>query len=272
MNLGTQVTSEAPAPDPAPRLSVVDVSVRFGGLTALDEVSFDVPAGQVVGVIGPNGAGKTTLFNVICGFTRPRSGKLLLDGAPLHPSPHKLTGRGIARTLQGLGLFERMTVLENVLTGADRDARGGFVSGLLGLPRADRDDREGREAAMTLLEELGLADLAQALPSTLSHAHAKRVALARALISRPRLLLIDEPAGGLGAEDIDDLAALVTDLPNRWDGCSVVLVEHHVDLVMQVCNSVVVLDFGKVIACGTPAEVAADDGVTEAYLGAEVSA
>jgi branched-chain amino acid transport system ATP-binding protein len=272
MNLGTQVTSEAPASEPAPRLSVVDVSVRFGGLTALDGVSFDVPAGAVVGVIGPNGAGKTTLFNVVCGFTRPQQGSLRLDGVPLRPSPHRLTRRGIARTLQGLGLFERMTVLDNVLTGADQNARAGFVSGLLGLPRADRDDVRARTAAMALLEELGLADLSHALPSTLSYAHAKRVSLARALISEPRLLLLDEPAGGLGGEDIAELVALVTELPKRWNGCSVVLVEHHVDMVMQVCDSVVVLDFGKVIASGTPAEVAADDGVTEAYLGAEVSA
>jgi branched-chain amino acid transport system ATP-binding protein len=271
MNHETQVTPDAGG-TPASRLSVADVSVRFGGLTALDQVSFEVPPGRVVGVIGPNGAGKTTLFNVICGFTRPQTGRLLLDGETLRPAPHRLTSLGIARTLQALGLFEGMSVLDNVLTGAHHAARSGFVSSLLGLPRADRDDAEARTAAMSLLEELGLVDLAHVRPTSLSYAHAKRVALARALISEPRLLLLDEPAGGLGAGDIDDLVALLTDLPTRWNGCSVVLVEHHVDMVMQVCDSIVVLDFGKVIATGTAAEVAADEGVTEAYLGAEVSA
>ncbi len=251
------------------RLAVDDVTVRFGGLTALDSVSFDVPPGQVVGVIGPNGAGKTTLFNVICGFIRPQSGRLSLDGETVTPVPHRLGSLGVARTLQGLGLFAGMTVLENVLAGTRHPRRTSVVAGLLGLPRLDRYESEDRERARMVLAELGLADVAGALPGALPYAIAKRVALARALVATPRLLLLDEPAGGLGREDIDELGDLIQRLPQR-SGASVVLVEHHVDLVMRVCDRVVVLDFGKVIGSGTPDEVRADPAVIEAYLGAEV--
>jgi branched-chain amino acid transport system ATP-binding protein len=251
------------------RLEVEGVSVRFGGLTALDDVSFEVPAGSVVGVIGPNGAGKTTLFNVVCGFTRPQEGTLRLDGKPLRPAPQRLTRHGISRTLQGLGLFPGLDVLENVMAGAQHTT--GFVSGLLALPRSDRDESVLRERATDLLEELGLGAFTHAAPMTLPYAVSKRVALARALISEPRLLLLDEPAGGLGHEDIDELGELIASLPTRGSGCSVMLVEHHVDLVMGVCDAIVVLDFGKLIAAGTPDEVRDDPQVAEAYLGAEVA-
>ncbi|WP_344768705.1 ABC transporter ATP-binding protein [Aeromicrobium panaciterrae] len=265
MNLETHVT-----PGQGAHLEVDAVTVRFGGLTALESVSFEVPSGQVVGVIGPNGAGKTTLFNVICGFIRPHAGDLVLDGSPLRPSPQRLVRHGISRSLQGLGLFPGLTVLENVLTGATHTARTGFFSGLLALPRADRDERELRERAEALIDELGLGAHTHAYPTTLPYAVSKRAALARTLISRPRLLLLDEPAGGLGHDDIDSLAELIIGMPGR--GCSVMLVEHRVDLVMDVCDSLVVLDFGKVIARGVPAEVRNDPVVAEAYLGAEVPA
>jgi branched-chain amino acid transport system ATP-binding protein len=271
MKLETHVTSSSPPPARhGARLDLEGVTVRFGGLTALDDVAFSVPPGTVVGVMGPNGAGKTTLFNVVCGFTRPQDGRLLLDGRPWRPSPQRLTRHGIARTLQGLGLFPGLTVLENVMTGATATSRSGFVSALLALPRSDRDEAARRGRAAALLDELGLAQHRHAVPGTLPYAVAKRVALARALVGEPRLLLLDEPAGGLGGDDIDELAALITGLPSRGEGCSVMLVEHHVDLVMQVCDSIVVLDFGRVIARGTPAEIGADPAVAEAYLGAEV--
>src|ERR1700754_2000578 len=170
-------------------LAVSNVSVRFGGLTALESVSFDVPPGPVVGVPGPNGAGKTTLFNVICGFVEPDAGSVLFEGAPLRPRPHRLNAQGIARTLQGVGLFRGLTVLENVMAGATHTARAGLLSALFGLPRSDRDERRLRDEAMSLLDELGVAGHAQAWPETLPYAVGKRVALARALAARPRLLL-----------------------------------------------------------------------------------
>ena len=245
------------------------IGVRFGGLVALDDVSLRVSPDRVVGVIGPNGAGKTTLFNVVCGFVRPVSGWMTLDGRPLRPKPQQLNRLGIARTLQGIGLFSGLTVLENVMCGMTSRARAGFVTGLLGLWPSDRDERRLRAEAGDILAELGIGEHAHALPDGLPYAVRKRVALARALAARPRLLLLDEPAGGLSAEDIYDLAALIRSLPRREGGaCSVLLVEHHMDLVMQVCDEIVVLDFGRCIAAGTPKQVQDNPAVTEAYLGA----
>jgi branched-chain amino acid transport system ATP-binding protein len=254
-------------------LDVRAVSVRFGGLTALEDVSFAVATGEVVGVIGPNGAGKTTLFNVICGFVRPTSGSLHWAGRPLRPRPDRLVHAGIARTLQGVGLFERLSAVENVMVGAARGRRAGFASALFGLPRSDRDELRLRGEALALLRRLGVADAADRLPPTLPYPVQKRIALARALISRPRLLLLDEPAGGLGAEDLDALAALIRGLPAAQEApCSVLLVEHHMDLVMAVCDRVVVLDFGRRVAAGTPEQVRADPAVATAYLGTDVPA
>jgi branched-chain amino acid transport system ATP-binding protein len=251
-------------------LEVQSVSVRFGGLTALDDVSFEARSGEVVGVIGPNGAGKTTLFNCICGFVAPDGGHIRWRGAALDGvRPQQLTGRGIARTLQGLGLFAGLTAVENVMAGAQRHARSGLVSALLGLPRSDRDERALRARALEALDDLGVADVADRRPDSLPYPVRKRVSLARALVARPELLLLDEPAGGLGPEDLDDLSALIQRLRSEM---AVVLVEHRMDLVMSVCDRVVVLDFGRRIAVGTPAEVQADPQVLDAYLGVEADA
>jgi branched-chain amino acid transport system ATP-binding protein len=252
-------------------LSVRDVSVRFGGLVALEDVSFEVPERSVVGVIGPNGAGKTTLFNVIGGFVRPTGGSISWDGRDLPSRPDRLVHAGIARTLQAVGLFDNLTARENVMIGATPRRRAGFVSALLGMPRSDRDERRLRADALEWLNRLDIGDVADRLPTTLPFPVQKRIALARALVSRPRLLLLDEPAGGLGAEDIDPLAELVRSLPGDTDApCSVLIVEHHMDLVMRVCDQVLVLDFGRRIAIGSPADVQANPEVAAAYLGVDV--
>jgi branched-chain amino acid transport system ATP-binding protein len=241
-------------------LELKSIGVRFGGLQALDDVSLAIPPGSVTGIIGPNGAGKTTLFNVICGFVRPDSGAISWDGLALRPRPHRLAGLGIARTLQGLGLFDGLSVLENVIVGATGSARSG------------RTERDARAAAYQSLEDLGIAGHATSLPGVLPYAVRKRVALARALVTRPRLLLLDEPAGGLSPDEVAELARLVRSLPgNAAAGCSVMLVEHHMHLVMDVCTHVVVLDFGRVIAAGPPARIRDDPDVATAYLGTEVS-
>ncbi len=251
-------------------LSVRGVSVRFGGLLALDDVSFEVPAHSVVGVIGPNGAGKTTLFNVVSGFVRPTSGTLEWDDAPFRPVPSRLIAAGISRTLQGVGLFPNLTALDNVMVGAAGLRRTGFLSALLALPGRDRDERRLREDSMEMLERLDVVDAANRLPTALPYPVQKRVALARALVGRPRLLMLDEPAGGLGAEDFAPLIKLIRELPHAENPCSVLLVEHHMDLVMEVCDQVVVLDFGRRVAAGTPDQVRADPEVAAAYLGTDV--
>ena len=250
-----------------PRLRLNGITVRFGGLTALDSVSLDVPAAGIVGVMGPNGAGKTTLFNVICGVFPPTEGVLELDGRNFTPRPQQLTRHGVSRTLQGLGLFPGLTVLQNVMTGLAAGSRRGLD--LLATPGSVRHEAGTAARALEALDALDVAGYSAALPDTLPYGIRKKVALARALVAKPRLLLLDEPAGGLGHEDIAELAALIRTLPA--DGCSVVLVEHHVDLVMEVSNRIAVLDFGRLIAEGTPAEIGADPAVADAYLGVEVA-
>jgi branched-chain amino acid transport system ATP-binding protein len=276
MPLGAEVTAkgyehtvaaEGGKPD---GLRIDAVTVRFGGITALDDVSLHVAPGEVVGVIGPNGAGKTTLFNVVCGFVRADEGEVVWRGRSLRRvRPHQLAGLGIARTLQGVGLFAGLTAVENVMAGAERTRRAGLVAALFGLPRSDRDERALRAAALEALDALGVADVAQRLPGTLPYPVQKRVALARALVARPQLILLDEPAGGLGGDDMDELGERIRALKGEM---AVLLVEHRVDLVMSVCDRVVVLDFGRRIAHGTPARVRADERVLEAYLGVEVDA
>jgi branched-chain amino acid transport system ATP-binding protein len=247
-------------------LEVRDVSVRFGGLTALDAVSLSVAPSQVLGIIGPNGAGKTTLLNVLCGFIRPDEGQVLIGGRH-HPSlrPHRLAALGIARTLQGVGLFERLSAIENVMTGASCRATAGFWSALLGLPRSARDERRLRQEAGEALARVGAAGVADAWPGELPYGLRKRVALARALVARPGVLLLDEPASGLAEDELGQLGELIRELSAEM---SLVIVEHHMDLMMSVCDSLVVLDFGKVISRGSPQEVQADPAVTAAYLGA----
>jgi branched-chain amino acid transport system ATP-binding protein len=250
-------------------LELRDISVHFGGIAALSGVSLTAGPGRIHGVIGPNGAGKTTLFNVACGFVRPDAGTIAWGGRELGGlRPHQLAGLGIARTLQGLGLFDRMTVLENVLVGADVQAKAGFLSGLLALPRSGRDEDRLRGRGLALLDELGIAAYADRHPGSLPYAGRKRVALARALVCEPELVLLDEPASGLSDDELAELAELLQTLTERM---SVMLVEHHVDLVLSVCDDITVLDFGKVIAAGSPDQVRDDPAVLAAYLGEAVT-
>src|SRR6516162_3764054 len=245
-------------------LEVRDVSVRFGGLTALDAVSLAVPPRHVLGVIGPNGAGKTTLLNVLCGFIRPDAGEVLFGGRRHQVRPHGLAGLGVARTLQGVGLYNGLTALENVMVGATCRAKAGFWSALLSLPRAGRDERVLRDLARHALDRVGATKVADMRPTELSYGMRKKVALARALAAKPSLILLDEPASGLSEIELAELGALIRDLAAEG---SLMVVEHHMDLMMSVCDSMVVLDFGKVIATGPPKEIQDNPAVTAAYLG-----
>jgi branched-chain amino acid transport system ATP-binding protein len=250
--------------NPGSVLEVQGVTVRFGGLTALDAVSLAVPPQHVMGVIGPNGAGKTTLLNVLCGFIRADDGEVLFAGRRHQVRPHQLAGLGVARTLQGVGLYKGLTALENVMVGATCRARAGFWSALLSLPRAGRDERVLRNLARQALDRVGAAEAADTRPTELSYGMRKKVALARALVAKPSLILLDEPASGLSEIELAELRALIRDLAAEG---SLMVVEHNMDLMMSVCDSIVVLDFGKVIAAGSPREVQDNPAVTAAYLG-----
>jgi branched-chain amino acid transport system ATP-binding protein len=270
MNDGSSAAGLAgPSPTASGSLEISGVTVRFGGLTALDDVSLSAAPRQVTGIIGPNGAGKTTLLNATCGFVKPQSGTITFNGHELTGiRPHRLAGLGIARTLQGVGLFRGLSVIENVMVGATHSARAGFWSGFLGLPRSDRDERRLREQALEALGRLGVREFADSMPDTLAYGLRKRVALARALVAHPRLLLLDEPASGLSEKELPELGDLIKYLAGE---ASVVVIEHRMDLVMSVCDTIFVLDFGRLIATGTPEQVQADPAVTAAYLGTDAS-
>jgi branched-chain amino acid transport system ATP-binding protein len=250
-----------------PLLEVREVAVRFGGIVALDSVSFDVASGSIVGLIGPNGAGKTTLFNCLSRLYECDRGEILFDGASLLAAPrHRIAGMGIGRTFQNLALFSSMTVLENVMVGAHCRSRSGFFANALRLPRVAPEERVITDKARALMAFLALEAVASKRVADLPFGTRKRVELARALASEPKLLLLDEPASGLNHEEVGELGALIRDLRERLR-LTVLLVEHHMSLVMSISERVVALNFGRVIAQGAPAEVRRHPELIQAYLG-----
>jgi branched-chain amino acid transport system ATP-binding protein len=248
-------------------LAVQGLTIRFGGVTALEGVSFEVARGAICGLIGPNGAGKTTLFNCISRLYDPGAGSIVFDGRPLLScARHELASLGVARTFQNVALFSTMTVRQNVCIGAHAMARAGFLTNALAMPLARREEKKIAERVDALIEEFGLMGVADRPAGALPFGVRKRVELARALANRPKLLLLDEPAGGLNHSEVDGLADEIRAIRDRR-GVAVLLVEHHMNLVMRVSDQVVALDFGRVIANGKPDEVRANREVVRAYLG-----
>jgi branched-chain amino acid transport system ATP-binding protein len=258
---------EGVEPDESALLAVEGVTMRFGGVTALEDVSFEVAKGAICGLIGPNGAGKTTLFNCISRLYDPHAGAIRFGGRPLASfARHEIAALGIARTFQNVALFATMTTRDNVRVGAHALARGGFLSNALASPLAGREERRVAERADALIEEFGLSAVADRRAGELPFGVRKRVELARALAIGPKLLLLDEPAAGLNHEEVDALGAEIRAIRDRR-GVAILLVEHHMNLVMRVSDQVVALDFGRVIADGSPDAVRANPDVVRAYLG-----
>ncbi len=252
-------------------LEVDDVTLRFGGLTALDGVSLHIEEGEILGLIGPNGAGKTTCFNVITGVYEPTMGEVRFRGSSLAGQKrHQITRLGIARTFQNIRLFRSMTALENVMVGADANHSTGVVAALFRTPKHRREESDAHDRGMELLEFMGLAERCDELAANLSYGDQRRLEIARAMATDPALLCLDEPAAGFNPQEKAELMALIRRVRDR--GYTVLLIEHDMRLVMGVTDRIVVLEFGKKIAEGSPAEIRDNPAVIAAYLGVDEDA
>ncbi len=247
-------------------LETKGIGIHFGGLRAVDNVSFTAEEGQITAIIGPNGAGKTTLFNLIAGFYTPTEGQVYFEGKDITGvKTFRRTDMGLTRTFQNINLFKDLSVMDNVLVGLHCKTKCDPISAMLKLPNQRREEKRSREQVMETLAFLGLDHVAEEKAGSLSYGMQKNLEIARAMVSHPKVILLDEPASGLNTSDLDSLSKRVVDIRNS--GITVVLIEHKMDVVMTISDKIIVLNFGKKIADGTPEEVSHDQGVIEAYLG-----
>ena len=255
--------------DNQPMLAVKQITRRFGGLVAVNEVSFDVYNQEIFGLIGPNGAGKTTLFNLITGLIEPSSGQIFSQSQLIsNLKPHQIAAKGIARTFQNIRLFGELSALENVIVGRHLHTKSNFVTGILGLPQANQAEKKAKQKAKELIELVGLGDRVSEKAKNLSYGDQRRLEIARALALEPSILLLDEPAAGMNPNEKQVLSTFIRDLRTQFN-LTIILIEHHVPLVMGLCDRIAVLNFGKLIALGQPEIVRNDSAVIEAYLGVD---
>jgi branched-chain amino acid transport system ATP-binding protein len=248
-------------------LAIEKLTMEFGGLTAVNEFSLELAPGELVGLIGPNGAGKTTVFNMVTGSLAPTRGKIVFDGKEITGrKPHKITAQGVARTFQNIRLFNDLTVFENVMVSFHYQIHSSFLGGILGLPRYRREAKRARDTATHLLEEVRLAELAGEKAGRLPYGQQRRLEIARALATRPKLVLLDEPAAGMNPAETEALMGLIQGIRRHYN-LTVLLIEHDMTFVMGICERLKVLDYGHTIAEGTPEEIQNNERVIQAYLG-----